>query len=202
MMTICRSVLILLFWGVLVGCKPDNTPKMTSLVSLSSLINNADGTYTLQPQQPRGIARFTQESDHVLVEISLTGFPPNTMHAVHLHTGTCENPGMHWNAAFDHTQKLCSVKSLGVAWAKPYAGDIGNVSVGYDGSGAFTMRTDLWTLGSGTSNDIAGTVVVVHQTYTDFNDECDPSHDHTHPHENPKVACGMVEGPSHSGSHH
>jgi Cu-Zn family superoxide dismutase len=120
--------------------------------------------------------------------ISLEGFAPNTIHAVHMHHGSCEQPKHHWNAGSE--ENFCNRRSLNVPWAKPYAGDVGNVSVGYDGTGSLTIKTNLWSIGSNDEKDILGLQVIVHEGYEDFTSECDPNHDHIH--ENDKLACGTI----------
>lgn len=151
-----------------------------------------DSTYTLSSES-RGEVLIFQEDSVVTMTINLVGFLPNTVHAVHIHAGNCEQPGSHWNMNQPTTERFCNTRSLNLPWAKPLAGDVGNVSVGYDGSGSFTLQTDLWRINSLDDRDIVGYPIVIHEKYIDFTDECDPFHDHLHVHDNPKQACGTIE---------
>lgn len=174
------------------GCKEDPiAEKITASASLSGMLSITDTTYQLN-EEAYGTALFTQEDSVVTLSIHLENFPPNTFHAVHLHEGSCEQPGMHWNQGFDVTTRFCNTRSIGIPWAKPMAGDVGNISVGYDGTGILILDTDLWRLGSGDHRDILGKTIVVHDTFEDFPTECDPSHGHNHPHANAKIACGTI----------
>ncbi|HCX22024.1 MAG: hypothetical protein CMB80_29050 [Flammeovirgaceae bacterium] len=160
---------------------------------LTSIHADTDSTFLIGDQS-YGIVDFFQSEDSIVtIEIYLENFPPNTIHSVHMHSGPCTQPGMHWNQGFDMTTYFCTESSLGLPWAKPRAGDVGNVSVGYDGSGIFTLKTDIWKLASGNSLDIIDLSIVIHEMQDDFVGECDPSHDHTHTHANAKVACGSIE---------
>ncbi|MEQ8473354.1 MAG: superoxide dismutase family protein [Marinoscillum sp.] len=168
----------------------DNT--IRAIVNLNSIHQETDNTYQVGVN-PHGQILISQKDSVVTFEIQLENFAANTLHAVHLHIGSCAEPGMHWNQGKDMTTKFCNERSLGIPWGKPKAGDVGNVSVGYDGTGSYTIKTDLWRLNSLDDRDIIGKAVVIHGTFDDFTTECDPSHDHNHPHTNPKVACGTIE---------
>ncbi len=169
---------------------PDQAIEATAI--LSGIYSETDSTYVVG-EEPYGRVQLTQLDSIVQVEIFLENFNPNTIHSVHLHAGSCEQPGMHWNQGFGMDTYFCNERSLGIPWAKPRAGDVGNVSVGYDGSGYFSLKTDMWQLGSGDHRDIVGKVVVIHDTLDDFVGECDPNHTHNHTHTNAKVACGTIE---------
>lgn len=173
------------------GCneKDLETVDQEAFAELFQIVSETDSTY-IQTSEPRGQVTVSQTDLIVTMTIDLEGFAPNTIHAVHLHHGSCEQPKHHWNAG--STEKYCNEKSLGIPWAKPFAGDFGNVSVGYDGTGSLTIKTDLWSLASGDDSDIMGLQVVIHDKHEDFTGECDPSHTHTHSHPNTKIACGKI----------
>ncbi len=199
MMTTIKSLkhkqsIQILFFGLLLlnilGCEEESQEPQLEIIAGSELyqiLSVTDSTYTVT-NQSRGSVSFIQEDSIVSMTIQLTGFAPNSIHAVHLHHGTCEQPKHHWNAGSD--ESYCNQRSINVPWGKPYAGDVGNVSIGYDGTGSFSLKTDLWRIGSDDSNDILGLQVIVHEGYEDFTTECDPFHNHTHT--NAKIACGII----------
>lgn len=164
---------------------------ISASANLTNIQLNIDDTYIVSTES-RGKVSLSMEDSVVTMTIALTNFPPNSVHAVHIHEGTCEDPAKHWNVGVPHTEKFCNTRSLGLPWAKPMGGDVGNVSVGYDGSGSLTIKTDLWRIGSGNSLDVLGKSVIIHEKYQDFTEECDPFHDHVHSHANAKVACGII----------
>ncbi len=181
--------------AALLGCKEDEIEDRTIQAEaiLTSVHSITDSTYVVG-DQPYGQVQLLQNEDSIVViEIFLENFNPNTLHSVHIHAGSCEQPGMHWNQGYDMMTSFCTTTSMGIPWTKPRAGDVGNVSVGYDGSGYFSIQTDLWKLGSLDYQDILGLSIVVHETHDDFVGECDPNHTHDHTHTNAKVACGTIE---------
>ncbi len=137
-----------------------------------------------------GEATFFQTGDVVTVEIVLNGMEPNTSKAVHIHEGTVEQPGRHWNAG--KFIAACDNRSLGEVWAKPFIGDVGNVDIDADGNGRFSLKTDLWRLNSGDERDLLDRPIIIHENPQDFIEECNPFHDHNHPHSNPKIAGGKI----------
>lgn len=116
---------------------------------------------------------------------------PNTFKAVHIHNGTVEEPGRHWNRG--SFLASCDSLSMGNFWGRPFIGDVGNVRIDANGDGFFTIRTDLWKINSGDEKDIVGLPIIIHDTPQDFEEECDPNHDHTHMHMNPKIGGGTIK---------
>jgi len=112
-----------------------------------------------------GSAIFIREADGIVLQVSVESAPPGD-HAVHIHeVGDCSaddatSAGGHWNPTVeDHGQ-----------WgeAPHHLGDIGNITVGEDGTGSLSLKTDRWAMGSGESNDIMGKSVIVHADVDDF----------------------------------
>ncbi len=112
-----------------------------------------------------GEAIFTQNGDQITLMIEIQGASPG-LHAVHIHeNGDCSSPdgtsaGGHWNPT-------------GVAhgkWgeAEFHLGDIGNISVGEDGTGSITLTSDLWEIGTGSDIDVVGKGIIVHADADDF----------------------------------
>ena len=112
-----------------------------------------------------GMAVFTQNGDYITLMIEIQGATPG-LHAVHIHAnGDCSSPdgtsaGGHWNPT-------------GVAhgkWGEGefHLGDIGNITVGEDGTGRITLTTDLWEIGTGSDVDVVGRGIIVHAGADDF----------------------------------
>ena len=137
-----------------------------------------------------GLFYATYENGVTSATVSLTGMPAGSIHAVHLHDGTCDNIGMHWNQGLD--KSFCGEESMGKDWGKPYAGDFENIYIDNFGTGSRSVATNLWTIGTGSSTDIDGKLVVVHAMASDFVLECDPTHIPGHMHINPKIGCGVI----------
>ena len=49
-----------------------------------------------------------------------------------------------------------------------HLGDIGNVTIGQDGTGAIALETDLWEMDTGSDRDVVGKSIVVHAGVDDF----------------------------------
>lgn len=187
--TVYLSIGLLLAFG---SCKDNiqETPAAPQAVAeLLSLEDLGEDTYLVTSDQ-KGRVSASQQGNIVTLTIELDGFPANTSHAIHLHNGSCEDPGTHWNQNSD--QSFCSAESLGVLWRKSYAGDIGNISTDSNGHGYLSFSTDLWTLNSGLDSDILEKVMVIHARAEDFGPECYilTAHDHA---SNTKIACGRIE---------
>jgi len=112
-----------------------------------------------------GTAVFTQNEDQITLMIEIMGASPG-LHAVHIHAnGDCSAPdgssaGGHWNPT-------------GVAhgkWGEGefHLGDIGNITVGEDGTGSISLTTDLWEIGTGSDVDVVGKGIIVHAGADDF----------------------------------
>ena len=112
-----------------------------------------------------GMAVFTQNGDQITLTIEIQNASPG-IHAVHIHeNGDCSAPdgtsaGGHWNPT-------------GVAhgkWGEGefHLGDIGNITVGEDGTGSIELTTDLWEIGTGSDIDVVGKGIIVHAGADDF----------------------------------
>lgn len=165
-------------------------PDVFSEAKIYSLASVGDDRYEASNEMI-GLASFSQAGDVVTLEITLTGMTPNTSKAVHIHNGTVNNPGRHWNQNSFYV--ACNERSLGELWAKPFYGDVGNVPVDAEGNGSLTLRTDLWRINSGDERDVLNKTIIVHEMPQDFVEECDPMHDHNHGHSNPKIGGGTIE---------
>ncbi len=112
-----------------------------------------------------GTAVFTQNDDQITLMIEIQGASPG-LRAVHIHeNGDCSasdgsSAGGHWNPT-------------GVAhgkWGEGefHLGDIGNITVGEDGTGSISLTTDLWEIGTGSDVDVVGKGIIVHAGADDF----------------------------------
>ena len=82
------------------------------------------------------------------------------VHAVHIHEyGDCSSAdgtsaGGHWNPTDVAHGK----------WGEGefHLGDIGNITVGDDGTGTIELSTELWEIGTGSIIDVVGKGIIVH----------------------------------------
>ena len=130
-----------------------------------------------------GKATFHESKGRVTLKISIEGAEPGT-HAVHLHEkGDCTAPdatsaGGHWNPTSENHGKWVV--------APFHRGDIGNIEVGANGKGTFSLTTDLWTIGGPAESDVIGKGIIIHAKADDFT---------TQPTGNAggRVGCGVVQ---------
>lgn len=176
----------------LLSCSPDNSVPPGPITQASGtifLVSSVDGeTYT--QGAPTGEVSMVYQDGVTTTIITLFNQEPSTSHAMHVHRGTLEAPGRHWNQNIFTT--FCNTKSMGEIWAKPAAGDVGNIDIDDDGNGTFMIETDLWSLDQGLDSDIEGNVLFIHQNAENFAEECDPNHQHQHGHTNAKIAGGVI----------
>jgi len=175
------------------GCTGDpESPERTlaggQLLAVERTVIETD-TYR-RLSKPKGQVDVSEDNGIVSLTLRLSDFEPNSSHAVHLHNGSCENPGTHWNQ--NTNDSFCGRESLGFPWMRSKAGDIGNVTVDEQGNAIFSIQTDLWTLNTGLDSDIVGKVIVIHQFAEDLTSSCFilTAHDHAG---NPKIACGDIQ---------
>lgn len=179
-------VIILLIFACEESKEPG--PKTFAAADIYMVSQADDETY--EKGEWIGNAEFVFQDGVTILKVNLSGMEPNSSHAMHLHEGTLAEPGRHWNQG--KFVSFCSTFSLGEVWAKTFAGDVGNIEIDGEGNGTFILKTDLWQLGTEDEMDISGTVLFIHQNFEDFANECDPNHDHTHGHQNAKIAGGAV----------
>lgn len=177
---------------VMISCTPDDSivPGSKTFASAKiNLISSTDGKVYTKGELTGNVSMVFQDGV-TTTTITLFGMEANTSHAMHVHQGSLENPGRHWNQNIFTT--FCNEKSMGELWAKPAAGDVGNIEIDAEGNGTFTLQTDLWSLDQELDSDIDGNVLFIHQMSENFAEECDPNHQHTHGHTNAKIAGGVL----------
>ena len=166
-----------------VACKDDDSAHDDTVHATAAIYSLTTGS---GPAQQVGEAHISAKDGLVTLSLSVSGMPPDGQHAVHLHEGSCQNPGAHWNGG--ESMLFCDAPSQGSVWGKPFLGDVGNLEVGPDGSGTLTLTTELWALGDGSPRDIAGTFLTLHAGPDDYQMAC---HYHNMP-PNAKIGCGEV----------
>jgi|TARA_B110000091_G_scaffold150643_1_gene160320 Cu-Zn family superoxide dismutase len=179
----------------LFSCQKNNTDEIEIVASatLEMVMLNEDLSYQVTDTEI-GIIRFKQKEDVVSIDLEVTNFPEGQLsyyHAIHIHNGTCESPLSHWNLGKDLDYNFCNVLSMDEVWAKPKAGDLGNVFINEAGMGDFSLQTDLYTVGSNDASDIVGKIIYIHEVAENFSQECFEGHNHNH--NNKKIACGTIE---------
>ena len=128
----------------------------------------------------QGVITFEMEGDELEMEVSLRGLTPGE-HGLHVHTNaTCNPPGNHFDpmGTNNHGDPDDDVSAK-------HAGDLGNVTVGSNGTVEAEMDFDGLML-DGTGG-IVGHAIVVHSGQDDL--ETDPSGNSGSP-----VACGVITG--------
>ena len=161
--------------------------------TLEMVTINEDSSYQFNGTKI-GALHFTQKEDVVSVDLEVSNFPEGQLsyyHAVHIHTGTCESPLSHWNLGKDLDYNFCNVLSMGEVWAKPKAGDLGNIFINESGMGEFNIQTDLYSIGSDDASNVVGKIIYIHEVAENFVQECFEGHNHNH--NNKKIACGTIE---------
>ena len=179
----------------LFSCQKNETDEIEIVASatLEMVMLNEDLSYQVNDTEI-GIIRFTQKEDVVSIDLEVINFPEGQLsyyHAIHIHSGTCESPLSHWNLGKDLDYNFCNVLSMHEVWAKPKAGDLGNIFINEAGVGDFSLQTDLYTVGSNEASDIVGKIIYIHEVAENFSQECFEGHNHNH--NNKKIACGTIE---------
>ena len=116
-----------------------------------------------------GTATFTEMDEMVHVVIEVQNATPG-LHAMHLHTGSsCADAGPHWHPmevpagtpGIPVVQATLDTPPIGI-------GEIGNISVGEDGTGVLEFMTPFWSLGGEPATDVLGKLIMIHETGDTF----------------------------------
>ena len=116
-----------------------------------------------------GTATFTEMDGTVHVLIEVQNATPS-LHAMHLHTGaSCADAGPHWHPmgipagtpGIPIVQATLDVPPIGI-------GEVGNISVGEDGTGVIEFATPFWSLGGAPNTDILNKLIMIHETGDTF----------------------------------
>jgi superoxide dismutase, Cu-Zn family len=110
-----------------------------------------------------GTAEFTMHEGQMMITVSVKGAPPGA-HAVHVHEkGDCSAPdassaGGHFNPG-GHQHGAPEA-------AEHHAGDLGNMTVGADGTGSLMIHSSDLSLSG--ANSVVGHAIIVHEKTDDF----------------------------------
>ena len=88
---------------------------------------------------------------------------------MHPHTGSCTDIGPHWHPmgipagipGIPVVQATLDTPPIGI-------GEIGNISVGEDGTGILEFTTPFWSLNGDPNTDILGKLIMIHETGDTF----------------------------------
>ena len=163
----CKVIITLIIATCLVsGCEkiPTQmiTTKPTDKVAIAT-ISEIGGSGLI------GTATFTEMDGAVHVVIEVQNATPG-LHAMHLHTGSsCIDIGPHWHpmdipvgrSGIPVVQTTLDTPPIGV-------GEVGNITVGEDGTGILEFKTPFWSLGGDPNTDILGKMIIVHETGDTF----------------------------------
>ncbi len=166
LITLSINASFLLLIGIflsLIGC--DRTRQQADILSAPSAKQAVATIGSTSGSSVTGMAVFTQNGDQITFTIEIQNATPG-LHAVHIHeNGDCSAPdgksaGGHWNPTDVAHGK----------WGEGefHLGDIGNITVGEDGTGSFKLTTDLWEIGTGSDIDVVGAGIIVHADADDF----------------------------------
>lgn len=174
------------------GASPEGTPPGI----LEVAIFNPAG-------QQVGTAQLAESADSVTVTVEVTNMPPGE-HGIHIHeTGICDpfgedqfgSAGGHYNptgATHGGPPDMTSATPGATPEGSPepltgHAGDLGNITVGSDGSGSLVVTTNRFTLSPGdvTLFDQDGSAIIIHAKADDLT--TDPSGD-----SGARIACGVI----------
>jgi|SRR5947209_1844026 len=166
---VCAIGLLLLFAA---ACQKENSQMARTE------LRNAQGEVV-------GNATFTQTGDGVKIDLQVSKMTPG-LHGVHIHeVGKCEPPafttaGGHFNPDSKHH----GAKNP----QGEHNGDLGNFTVGADGTAKVSLTDKNVTIGPGTKSLFQpnGTSLVIHQGTDD--EMSDPAGN-----SGPRVACGVIK---------
>lgn len=131
-----------------------------------------------------GLATFSEGHDGVRIAVTLTAMPPG-VHALHIHAaGSCEAP--QFKSAQGHFNPFGRKHGLKSSDG-PHAGDLLNITVGPDGTGAAIVTASLVTLEAGENSLLrdGGTALMIHNGPDDY--VSDPAGA-----AGPRIACGII----------
>ncbi|MDE0010842.1 MAG: superoxide dismutase family protein [Candidatus Poribacteria bacterium] len=164
----------------LVGC--ERIPQQTDVILTSSTIRAIAIIGPASDSIVTGTATFTQNGAQITVLIDIQNASAGS-HGVHIHeNGDCSSPdgksaGGHWNPT-DVAHGKWGVGEY-------HLGDLGNITVGEDGTGSFELTTDLWEIGTGSDIDVVGKGIIVHADADDFTSQ--PSGN-----AGARIGCGVI----------
>jgi Cu-Zn family superoxide dismutase len=131
-----------------------------------------------------GVATFVEGADGVRIAVNLHNMPPG-VHALHIHAAaSCEKPDFKSaKGHFNPYEKKHGLKNP----CGPHAGDLFNILIADDGTGAVIATAALVTMGGGKNSLFrdGGTALMIHEGPDDY--VSDPAGA-----AGPRVACGVI----------
>jgi Cu-Zn family superoxide dismutase len=132
----------------------DTSPVIVDATELVAVLSPTEGNQTT------GVVTFKPvEKGQVEIEAKLTGLPPNSQHAIHIHqygdltSKDGKSAGDHYNP-MDHPHALPDKENR-------HAGDFGNLETDQNGNANFKLTVDNISL-AGRMSPIIGRGIVVH----------------------------------------
>ena len=123
-----------------------------------------------------GTATFTETEMGVHTVIEIHNATPG-LHASHLHIGSnCADVGPHWHPMNVPAGTVgISIAEASLDMPPIGIGEIGNIPIDENGTGALEFTTPFWSIGGEQSTDILGKLMLIHETGDTFR-----THPHTH----------------------
>ena len=155
-------------------------------VGCAGEVPTKQGTATLESRSGStmtGTATFSIAGAKVDLKLTVAGATPG-MHAVHVHAvGDCSSADA--TSAMGHLNP--DMMNHGSPTASPHhLGDIGNLTVGADGTGTLEFSGD-WSIGTGDPNDIVNKAIIVHAAVDDGVTQMPPGN------AGARQACGVIK---------
>jgi Cu-Zn family superoxide dismutase len=154
----------------------ESTPEADDQTDLIAILRPTEGNTA------NGIVAFIQQEDGVMIRGELFGLKPGK-HGFHIHTvGDCSAPdassaGGHYSSIDSPHGSPDNMKEM------RHTGDLGNVSVGADGSATFERLDTVIELGG--ANSIRGRALILHGGEDDLTSQPSGA-------AGPRVACGVI----------
>jgi Cu-Zn family superoxide dismutase len=188
-----KSIVVLGFALSIVGCAHKAASHAASETAAAKAEPSIDAgleqvaSAQLEPKSGnaslKGHAEFKQTPVGVHLVLHVEGAPPGE-HGAHIHEkGDCSDPeaksaGGHWNPA-GHKHGAPPPTSS-------HLGDLGNLTVGEDGTGHLEVTSEGWKIGDGSAEDLIGKAVVIHGGPDDL--VSDPAGN-----SGPRIGCGVIQ---------
>ncbi|HEY6877178.1 MAG TPA: superoxide dismutase family protein [Polyangiales bacterium] len=191
-----KSIAVVGFALSIVGCAhkgASSAPSETAATAPSepsidaSVATEKTASAQLEPKSGnttlKGHVQFRATPVGVKLVLHVEGAPPG-QHGAHIHEkGDCSDPeaksaGGHWNpAGHKHGAPPPEASHLG---------DLGNLTVGEDGTGQLEVTSEAWKIGDGSAEDLIGKAVVIHGGPDDL--VSDPAGN-----SGPRIGCGVIQ---------
>jgi Cu-Zn family superoxide dismutase len=131
----------------------------------------------------KGVVNFSESGGIVTITAEVKGLSGAGTHGFHIHeTGDCSAPD--FTSAGGHFNPTDTIHGA-PSDQEHHAGDLGNLEIGEDGSGALEATSSMITLGEG-ANSVIGKAVILHEKADDLVSQPTGA-------AGGRVACGIIE---------